>query len=372
MNYGTSDQELSKTHALDPYKLLEYAEDTSEEGRYQLANAVIKFFDTRKLSDTEQHLASDIMLSLIRQAELDLREALAERLSVQGNIPEEVIIFLANDEISVARPVLLHSPVLKDIDLMFIIASKGEEYWRSIAERSQLSPMVADRLVDTGDTATVLNLIGNQKVVLQKNTVKKIVRVSLTSEALQEPLLHRPEVDSDLAVDLYMCVSHALRNEIMMRFHVPVSMVESALEALVTELSQEAKGVQRVTHEMRVIAKRFHERDAVTPGLMIKTLRRGQISFFIALFSEKLRLEPDAIVRLSQKDGGMNFALACRSIGMIKSEFASLYLLSRGVGGGNRTINQRELAVALKYFDALREFDVHRIIKKWVKNPELI
>lgn len=372
MHHGTSDQELSKIQALSPHKLLEYAQDKSEEGRYMLANAVTKFLNEQKLSDTGQHLAGDIMMSLIRQAELDLREALAERLAMQDNVPEEVIIFLANDEISVARPVLLHSPVLKDIDLMFIITSKGEEYWRSIAERGNLSPIVADRLVDTGDETTVKNLIGNRQVALQKNTVKKIVRASLTSEALQEPLLHRPEVDSDLAVDLYMCVSHALRHEITMRFHIPVSLVESSLEALVTELSQEARGVQQVTHEMRVVARRFHERDAVTPDLMIKTLRRGQISFFIALFSEKLRLEPETVVRLAQKDGGMNFALACRSVGMVKSEFASLYLLSRGIGGGQRTVNQRELAVALKYFDALREFDVQRIVKKWIKNPELI
>ena len=369
---GSAEQPMTAVDILNPKQLLEYARDTSEAGRYKLVNAVSHFFDSQNLSDTEQYLASGIMLNLIRQAELDLREALAERLSVQNNIPSEIMVFLANDTISVAKPVLMHSPVLKDVDLIYIIALKGQDHWRSIAARDQLSPVVTERLIDTGDPETALNLVGNENISLQKGSLKKLLKVSLKSEELQGSLLRRPEIDGDMAVDLYMCVSQALQQEIATRFHVPPAMIEASLEALVQELSYEAKGIQDVTPEMMTLARRFKERDDISPDVMIKTLRRGQTSFFIALFAEKVGFTAETVVSLIQKDRGMPFAVACRSIGMMKSEFASIFLLSRGIRSSDKIVDQRELAMALKYYDAVKEFDVQRIMKSWIKNPELI
>ena len=106
--------------------------------------------------------------------------------------------------------------------------------------------------------------------------------------------------------------------------------------------------------------------------MMIKTLRRGQVGFFLALFSEKIGIEPEYVIKLIQKDGGKPFVVACRYVGLMKSEFASLFLLSRGVRTGDKIVDQRELAMALKHFDSVKDFDVQRIMKTWLKSPELI
>ena len=357
---------------LDPQELLSCAQDTSEAGRHRLAKAVSQFFDERRLTDAERELASDILLNLIRQAEIDLRAALSERLSVQNNVPPELVVYLANDQISVAKHVLMHSPVLNDVDLMYIIASKGQDHWQTIAKREALSPTVAEKLIDTGDTTTVLNLIDNQRVNLQKNSMKKIVKFSLKSEELQAPLLRRPEIDAEIAIDLYMVVSQALRQEIAAKFVISGHVFDQALEGLIHELSNEAKGLRETTPDMIVLAKRFNERKDNTPDLMIKTLRRGQVGFFVALFAEKAGITAEQVVKLIQKDGGRPFVVACRYVGMMKSEFASIFLLSRGIRTGDKIVDQRELAMALKNFDAIKDFDVQRIMKSWLKNPELI
>ncbi len=358
--------------AVDSRHLLELAQDTTPAGRYTLTNAVSAFFEHDELNSMERHLVVEIMMSLIHRAELDLREALAERLSVLSNVPAEVVIFLANDEITVARPILQHSPVLNDVDLVYIISSKGAAYWQSIAQREQLSPIVVRRLVDTGDTDTAVNLVDNTRIVIHKNTLKRLIKTSLKTEELQTSLLRRPEIDGDLAVDLYACVSQALRREISERFPVSSAVVEVALDNLIEELNQEAKGIQQVTREMATLAGHFRERNEISPVLMIKTLRRGQVSFFIALFAEKLALAPDAVMRLMRKEGGKSFAVACRSVGMMISEFASMYLLSSSARTGDKIVDQQELAGALKYYDTVKDYDVQRIRKEWAKNPETI
>ena len=364
--------ETRGVNILDPQELLQCAQDTSEAGRHRLAKAVSQFFDERRLTDSERGIASEILLNLIRQAEMDLRAALSERLSVQNNVPPELVVYLANDQISVAKHVLLHSPVLNDVDLIYIIASKGQDHWRTIAKRAELSPVVADKLVDTGDPGTVMNLIDNQRVNLEKSTMKKVVKFSLKSEELQAPLLRRPEIDPEVAIDLYMVVGQALRQEIASRFIISSHVFDQAVEGLIHELSNEAKGLRETTPEMVVLARRFTERKDNTPDLMIRTLRRGQVGFFLALFAEKSGLDTANVVKLIQKDGGKPFVVACRYINMMKSEFASIFLLSRGIRSGDKIVDQRELALALKNFDAIKDFDVQRIMKSWLKSPELI
>ena len=357
---------------VDSRHLLQLAQDMTPAGRYALTNAVSQLFEHDELNEMEHRLVLEIMMSLIHRAELDLREALAERLSVLKNVPPEVVIFLANDEISVARPVLQHSPVLNDVDLVYIISSKGAEHWQSIAKREQLSPAVVGRLIDTGDTTTAVHLADNPRIVLPRNIVKRLIKTSLKDEKLQTSLLRRPEIDENLAIDLYACVSQVLRREITQRYRIPPAIIEIALDNLVEELSLEARGEQNITPEMLTLSKRFKERNEITPVLMIKNLRRGQISFFIALFAEKIGLSADLVIKLIKKDGGKPFAVACRAVGMMKSEFATIYLLTRPVRTEEKVVDQRELAEALKYYDTVKDSEVQRLKKEWVKNPNAI
>lgn len=357
---------------LNPDELLACAQDQTEMGRRRLAEAVSQFFGEKELSATEKNIAGEILLNLVRQAELDLREALAERLALHDNIPPQVMVYLANDDITVANSVLKHSPVLKDIDLVYIIGAKGAEHWQAISKREKMSPMVIDRLIDTGDPSTALNLIDNQRVHLQKGSMKKLIKVALRSEELHAPLMRRPEIDGELAIDLYMVVSHLLRQEITTKFAIPASVVDEATEEMIHELSNEARGQRETTPEMVALARRFQERKDISADLMIKTLRRGQIGFFLALMAQKTTLSPDVISRLMDKDGGKPFVVACRAVGMMKSEFASIFLLSRGISKGDKIVDQRDLAMALKAYDTLKEHDVSRIMQSWTKSPELI
>lgn len=363
--------DIGGVNILDSRQLIQLAQDTTATGRTRLAQAVSHFFEEQHLSHSEQRLASDILLNLVRQAEIDLRQALAERLAVQMTVPHELIVFLANDEESVAAPVLLHSPLLSDIDLMYIIASKSS-HAQLIARRQSISPMVADKLIDTRDPAVIMSLVDNQRVHLQKGSMQKLVKAALVSEELQAPLLRRPEIDADLAVELYMIVSNALRGELTARYNVQAHLVEQAVESLIQELSNEAQGVRMTTPEMIVLARRLNERGNITTELLIRTLRRGQMGFFMALFSVRLSVPPEAVRVMIQKDEGKAFVVACKAVGMLKSEFASIFLLSRGIRTGDKIVDQRELAMALKHYDALKDHDVERILALWLKSqPEV-
>jgi len=131
----------------DSHKLHGLAQDEKPLARVELVTAVSELLEM-ELSPRESELMADVMISLMRQAEVDLREALAERLAVLDNVPLRLVLQLSNDEIDVARPVLKKSTVLGDMDLIYIVKSKGPEYWQAIAQREEISNQVINLLSD--------------------------------------------------------------------------------------------------------------------------------------------------------------------------------------------------------------------------------
>lgn len=362
-------QEFQK--AFDAQNLLKLAKDSSEESRAKLTAGVSRIFD-QELSEPEQKLASEILLNLLKQAEKDLKGALSERLSVMDNVPLDLMLALAHEEIEVAEPVLTNSTLLSDVDLVYIVKSKTEEYWKAIAKRENLSTTVTDSLVQTGDRETVLILVNNESATLTKFSMHALTRMAITWEDLHQPLLSRKEVDADIAMDLYLCVANELRKQILEKFTIDKNELDEALNGVLGELMDGAQGRKEVTPELESLAVRFRERDEITTDLLIRVLRRGQMAFFIALFAELVELPTDAVLHMIENEGGKTLAVAARSAGIVKSEFASVFLLSRGIRSGDKVVDRSELATALGCFDKLKMEDAKKIMEAWRKDPDMI
>ena len=87
-----------------------YSEDKNTNSFGKLVNAVMAMLDAN-LKDSQKILAADVLITLIRQAETDLRENLAQRLAVRDDLPTSLLHFLAYGPIDIAEPVLLNSPL---------------------------------------------------------------------------------------------------------------------------------------------------------------------------------------------------------------------------------------------------------------------
>jgi serine/threonine-protein kinase HipA len=93
----------------DLHSLLKLALDKSVEGREQLTARIAQLSLEREhmLSDQERDLIFDILDKLIHEFETPIRKRLADRLSRNPAAPRALIVALANDDFTVAQPVLL-------------------------------------------------------------------------------------------------------------------------------------------------------------------------------------------------------------------------------------------------------------------------
>ena len=176
----------------ESHKLYALVSDTQPEARAELTGLVAQLLRV-ELSGREQEILADVLIALLRQAERDLRQALSERLAVMDNVPLRLVLFLANDDIDIAAPMLRSSLVLSDLDLIYIIKSQGPAYWQAIAAREVLSAGVVDALADTRDAGTAVILAGNDRAVLTEYALQILSTMAQADENIARPLLSRPE-----------------------------------------------------------------------------------------------------------------------------------------------------------------------------------
>jgi len=348
----------------DSQNLLLLAKDNSPAARADLLENMTSFFDL-PLQTSEKELASDILLSLLRQAETDLRRALAERLSSSGEVPLRVVLALVNDEITVAETVLKNSPVLNELDLMYIIQSHSADYWAAIAARRDLTDILVGALANKRDVATASVLLKNDNISLQKQALEIFADMAKSAHELNVPLIHRPELPSELAQSIYGEIGDEYRRELQIRFpDVPFS---SVIDNALNDIN---KVIANATVENSFLKPELVRSVSgglpITPARMIEALRLGQLTYFKAMFAEYTGLRVCMVDILLKQKGGRGIAIACKAKKMERPDFMTLFMLKSAMANVKKIVDHNELAQAVSTFDKLENAYATSMLKKAV------
>lgn len=344
----------------DKHKLYALSKEQKPLARAELSKTVCSLLEM-DISEHEMEMIADVLIALLRQAEIDLREALSERLCALDNIPLRLVLEFANDEISVARPILSTSEVLKDDDLIYIIKSKSSKYWQAIATRKTMSEKVINVLADTKDLATALRLVDNENIQLNTHALAVLSDMAQGNESLAQPLLRRDEVTPELAEALYRHVGDALKQHIIEKFSLNSHEMTHAIDETISDLTREEINGYDIDYLAQ--AEDLKAKGLLNETLMIKTLKRGQHKLFVSLLAKFSGLKQVAIMNILREPSGRNLALICRANGVLKSDFTSLYLLTSHFRGPGKQISTQTINEALGHFESIKPHVARKIIE---------
>jgi uncharacterized protein (DUF2336 family) len=342
--------------------LFRLARDKTVAGRRALVATVGELFFERSgaLSDRERALMTEILRRLVRDVEIEVRQALAHRLAREPTAPRDLVVLLANDRIEVAHPVLLHSDVLGDEELIEIIRHRTLEHQLAIAMRREVSEAVSDALVERGDVGVVKALLDNPQARLSQAALAYLVDESQRVDSYQNPLVRRPELSPALARRMYGWVSAELRRYIAEHFRIDPGMIERHLAATSAALAR-SEARPRAAERL---AERLAERDPITPALLIDTLRQGEVALFQAMFARLTELPPLLVRRLLFEPGGEGLAIACRAAGLDAAAFTSIFVLSRKARHDS-ALPPGEVSRIVGFFARVRPEHARRLLQNW-------
>jgi uncharacterized protein (DUF2336 family) len=302
--------------------------------------------------------------------EVSIRRTLALRLAELPDAPHDLVLALANDQIEVAHPILVKSGVLHDLELIEIIRNRTLEHQLAIALRKPLSERVVDSLVGTNQQSVIKTLLENSDARISRNTLEYLIEQSKRVDVYQNPLLQRPELTPALARRMYGWVSEALKAFILSKYEIDPATLDEAMEPVVDALAatQETAPPEKSTE----LARRMWGEQALTPELLVQTLRDGEVALFIAMFAQFTAIPPQFVRRMVFEAGGDSLCIACKASGIGKTDFASIYLLTRKAQAGSAGPPLADMAGILALYDRISADAASSLLNKWQNDPKFL
>ena len=100
----------------------------------------------KRLGEDDRHAVEDAFRIVLYDGEVLVRRVLSESLKDCSELPRDILMGLALDIAEVAQPILEHSPLLQEDDLLTILRDRSPDHAQALAQRVQLPLRVADEL----------------------------------------------------------------------------------------------------------------------------------------------------------------------------------------------------------------------------------
>lgn len=356
----------------DLQNLMHLATEKSPEGRNELFGQLSTLMIDGQMSssDQERALMIDILNKLLHDVEMKVRQSLSAKLARDGKAPKELVIMLANDTIDVARPILLESDLLREDELLEIIKHRTQEHQMAIAMRENVSEVVSSALVEAGHEDVVSTLLQNPSAQISQATLEYLVEQSERVDSYQNPLLSRADLKPDLAKKMYAFVSETLRQKIVDDYKIDPSTIDAALNESVRDA--ETDTTPDSNKKTMELVEAIAGRKELTPGLLAKTLRDGEIPLFLGLFSKMVELDVETMRKIIFEAEGEVIALTCKATGFETHQFSDLYKLIRITRSGSRDVRINEMSHLLSYYEQMKKVTAQNILRSWQRDPSYL
>ncbi|HEY1961587.1 MAG TPA: DUF2336 domain-containing protein [Rhizomicrobium sp.] len=319
---------LTATSFGDVTRLMELAANPQFHQRGDIYRAVASLYRTQGplLSDRERALMRDILSRLTSDVEMAIRVATAERIADDPHAPLDLILFLINDRIEVARPIVLRSQRLTDQELLRFVAEADVARQALCAERPSIGAPVTEALAQCDAEPVLVALARNVTAHIAEHTFALLVEKSKSIERLQEPLVQRPDLPPVLASKMCEWVSDALKTYIA-RKHASAPAISQAIQDSAQSIQSEPPG--DIADSSRKLIEKLATAGQLKPGFLLRVLQQGQIDLFELGFARLLQLDYRRIRPVLYEGGPRTVAMACRAVGIDRCVFPTVYNLSR-------------------------------------------
>lgn len=309
-------------------QLIAVAKEGSSEKRRDLLRDITDVFmaqPERYTSSEMQHF--DVIMSRVtEQVEISLRREIAEKLADVPTAPRGLVKQLANDEISVAEPVLRRSQALTEDDLVRIVRQRGQAHMKAITKRKEVPASVTSELVERGGEEVLVSLAQNQGAKFEAGAMEKMVDHSRKLKSLQKPMTDRFDLPPQLLTQMYFFVSSALKKEILKRSDMlDPALIDEAVKSNRKKILTEAvRDVKSEVASARSFIQEKIRANAINEALLKELIEMRRSTEFLLAFSHHIGIDTSTAQAILKDRSWESLAIACRAAGLERPTFAKI------------------------------------------------
>src|SRR3954467_15927045 len=274
------------------------------------------------LSEDDRAAAEGALLMLLDDPSPMVRQAMAEVFSRSHDAPAAIVQALSLDQNSIALPVLEHSPLLIDADLVDIVATGNGEMQCAIARRINLPPSVSAAIAEVGSAAAALELIENAYAELAPFSWDRIVERHGHLAAIRESMLVLEGLPAATRLALVAKLSETLAQFVVARNWLSPDragrMANDARERSTVNIAARSRG-----DDMSGLVQHLRATGQLTAGLILRALLSGNLELFDCALAALSALPQARVAALLHDRGGASLQALLIRAGLPESTFAA-------------------------------------------------
>jgi uncharacterized protein (DUF2336 family) len=290
--------------------------------RAEATRALARAWLISDLSADDRAAAEGALLMLLDDTSPLVRQAMAEVFARSAEAPAAIVQALSLDQPSVALPVLEHSPLLIDADLVDIVATGNCETQCAIARRINLPASVGAAIAEVGTAAAALELVENAHAELAPFSWDRIVERHGHLSAIRESMLVLEDLPAATRAALVAKLSETLAQFVVARNWLSADragrIADEARDRSTLHIAARSRG-----DEMRGLVAHLRETSQLTAGLILRALLSGNLELFDAALAELSGLSQARVTALLHDRGAAGLPALLRRAGLPESTFAA-------------------------------------------------
>ena len=290
--------------------------------RAEATRALARAWLISDLTEEDRIAAEGALLMLLDDPSPLVRQSMSEVFARSPDAPATIVRALAADQPSIALPVLEHSPLLIDADLVDIVATGTSDMQCSIARRINLPSSVSAAIAEVGSAAAALELIENAYAELAPFSWDRIVERHGHLAAIREAMLLLEGLPAATRAALVAKLSNTLA-----QFAAARNWLSPERAARLADESRERSTISIAARsrgeDMQGLVQHLRATGQLNAGLILRALLSGNLELFEAALAQLADLPLARVTALVHDRGNASLQALLIRAGLPESTFAA-------------------------------------------------
>ena len=283
--------------------------------RAEATSALARAYLYSDLSPDDRAAAEGAMIMLLDDPSPLVRRALAEALASSDRAPQVVVHALAADQPDIAIPILAHSQVLLEDDLVDLIATGHADVQVAIAGRPGLPRTLAAAIAEVGAAEACLALLENGEADIARFSIDRIVERFGHLAPIRENLLARDDLPMAMRQALLSKLSQTLAGFVAARQWLGSEHAEFATKDA-CEKATVALAADTSYDEVGAFVQHLRHSGQLTAGMILRALLSGNVVLFEEALAELSSIPIDRVTAYVHDKNISGFRALYREAGL--------------------------------------------------------
>ena len=283
--------------------------------RAEATSALARAYLYSDLSPDDRAAAEGAMIMLLDDPSPLVRRALAEALASSDRAPQVVVHALAADQPDIAIPILAHSQVLLEDDLVDLVATGHADVQVAIAGRPGLPRTLAAAIAEVGAAEACLALLENGDADIARFSIDRIVERFGHLAPIRENLLARDDLPMAMRQALLSKLSQMLAGFVAARQWLGSEHAEFATKDA-CEKATVALAADTSYDEVGAFVQHLRHSGQLTAGMILRALLSGNVVLFEEALAELSSIPIDRVTAYVHDKNISGFRALYREAGL--------------------------------------------------------